>query len=243
MSRGLAWFIAIVSATVVAFVGVLIWYGTDFLFFASDPDRRGEPLTLVYLERGAPGGTEPLLADDHIGVLVDLVETSGGNVVWQGRSSHVELGSIMEEWSVALIFSLRRGADAVDLFTSPEYRGLDDDLGERVVGVWAMDELAELDRANYTLHLVSGEDEQALEHLSKFSRDAAAFGAQTVATMALQPVIRERAHAWTAVGVHHFENAGLREGFFRDPRTMTEHVINARHIESEAIVVVERTGR
>ena len=241
MSRGLGWFIAIVSATVVAFVGVVIWYGTDFLFFASDPDRRGEPLTLIYLERGAPDGTEPVLADDHIEVLVDLVESSGGNVLWQGRTSHVELGSILEEWSVALIFSLRRGADAVDLFTSPVYRGLDDDLGERVVGVWAMDELSDLERPSYTFHLVSGEDEPALDHLVKFSRDAAGFGAETVATTAIQAVIRDRTHAWTAVGVHHFENARRREDFFRDPRTTTEHVINARHIEKEAIVVVERT--
>lgn len=242
MSRGLGWFIAIVSATLVAFIGVVIWYGTDFLFFASDTDRRGEPLTLLYLERGAPGRVAETLSDAHVDVLVDLVESSGGNVLWQGRTSHVELGSILEEWTVALVFSLRRGADAVDLFTSPVYRGLDDDLGERVVGVWAMDELTDLERSSYTLHLVSAAETQALEHLVRFSRDAAAFGAETVATAVLQPVIRQRAHAWTAVGVHHFENEGLREGFFRDPRTMTEHVINARRIEKEAVVVVERTG-
>ena len=240
MSRGLGWFIVILSATVVAFVGVLVWYGTDFLFFASDTDLRDETLTLLYLERmpdGAANGGDPI---SHLPVMTELVESSGGTVLWQGQTRRVEVGSIRDEWTMVLLFSLRRGADAVDLLTSPVYRQLDEELGDRELGVWALTEVEPLDRPAYTLHLVSADADASAARLASLAADAAAFGAQTLATEPLRPVIVQGASSWSAVGIHHFVDPRLREGFFGDPRTSTKRTINARRVDREVVVLVER---
>lgn len=227
MNRSFTSFLLFLAALAVLAAGGVWWLGLDVVRLALDDDRRSAPYQLLHFaDGGVPGG-------QYAATLTGLVQLEEGGLQWRGGLERLLEGRTEDEWPDLMMFGLPRGADLVQLITSPEFRELESDRRVLLLGMSS----APVDLNQTTTLLVwlqrrpdNAEGDGAM--LAAVTRNLAAFSGSVLVQ---GPVDRITGSAvWSHAALLSFPDEAQAQAWFREPVSVTERTLATKHLERQA---------